>query len=403
MSRGVSAVRLISVVTCLLLLLAPPLQAQAAPAVVEIVEASYRPQTVRIEPSGTVEWHAIDGGHTVTSADPSRAAFRFPSSSGTMAAGTTASFRFEQPGVYLFFCELHGSSGGFPNGMTGAVYVGVDPPTGPSPEIRSVPSPAYPTLASAADGIPPGSTIAVAPGTYRIDREIQLTTDGTALRPSSAGAVVLEPAAAPDGSPPPSVGIVAAADSVTIQGLTLRGFSWAGVMTDRASGTRLVDVTAEGGRHGLRLLRPRSGGVTRPVVSGASAVGISVVGCGAEHRSCPHVLDGRIAGGDIGVLVDRSGALLVRGTTMDGTSTGIRVVASPAALVVGNRVRGRAVGIDVAGPTTDVRVVANVVDAPVGLKWDGAGAGVCFSRNTNGAGGEPATDPLLLQTLFPCS
>jgi plastocyanin len=66
-------------------------------------------------PAGTeVEWTDVAGRHNVQADDGS---FK----SDTLAAGGTFRHRFDQPGVYRYFCEFHGEAGG--HDMAGVVKV----------------------------------------------------------------------------------------------------------------------------------------------------------------------------------------------------------------------------------------------------------------------------------------
>ncbi|MCH7579527.1 MAG: hypothetical protein IIB22_04730, partial [Chloroflexi bacterium] len=81
---------------------------------VEIVEFKYEPDPVRVAVGTTVVWSNSDlAAHTVTADDGSWG-------SKYMAQGDVFSRTFDEPGVYVYYCELHpprqagiaGASGG---------------------------------------------------------------------------------------------------------------------------------------------------------------------------------------------------------------------------------------------------------------------------------------------------
>ena len=81
---------------------------------VEIVEFKYEPDPVRVAVGATVVWSNSDlAAHTVTADDGSWG-------SKYMAQGDVFSRTFDEPGVYVYYCELHpprqagiaGASGG---------------------------------------------------------------------------------------------------------------------------------------------------------------------------------------------------------------------------------------------------------------------------------------------------
>lgn len=388
---------------------APPSRAATA-ATVDVRSNAFSPQETRVEVNGTVQWRVVDGGHTVTSDDKEGAGFDFPGSdeqTSTLTPGEVREFTFAREGVYYFHCEIHGTDGLYPYGMTGVVYVGVDPAT-VVPQTRRVPSRDHPTITSALDGAPSGSTVLVDPGTYTIDRELQVETKGLRLRPTRTGRIVLNRTRGPDdGDGASTVGVVVGATDVRIERVTVTGHGWAGVLVDpAAANVRLDDVETRDGPYGIRWLGGKAGGINRPVVRGATRAGVSIAECGEGHFSCPHVLGGSIVGDGsrgAGVAVERSAGVTISGTSVDRMPTGIDVDRGTAVLVTGNTVTGaRAAAISVRGPSTDVRIVDNRANDP-GLSWDGIGVGVCFSGNRRGDGSASASSPPELQRLVPCA
>jgi len=96
---------------------AQPAESSPEPAaIVRLVRDRFAPQTVRIRPGESVRWeNASLDTHTVT-IDPASARFPEDSSlprgvkpvdSGPLGLGQTFTLRFEVPGTYRYFCQLH--------------------------------------------------------------------------------------------------------------------------------------------------------------------------------------------------------------------------------------------------------------------------------------------------------
>src|SRR6185503_11752473 len=90
---------------------------QPAPAekvAIKISNFQFEPKEVIIPAGATVEWTDIGGRHTVEADDGS---FK----SDTLTAGGKFEHKFEQPGVYPYYCEIHGDKHG--QEMAGVVTV----------------------------------------------------------------------------------------------------------------------------------------------------------------------------------------------------------------------------------------------------------------------------------------
>ena len=392
-------ISLLLVVVAAAALFTPATAAASTEVTVEVRNTGFRPNQLEISAGDTVTWRVVDGGHTITSDDRLEADFDFPGGTGTtVKTGEAYSFSFSEPGVYTFHCRLHGTPGGFPNGMTGAIYVDVPVEEPPQPEVRRVPTD-YPTIADALRLIPEGSVVAVEAGTYSIDEPIELTTDGVVLRRAGEGEgeVVLKPAA--NGGPDHA--IVVSATGVAVEGISVRGFEWAGISVDTATAFRVDDVSVTGGEYGIHVRWADGGGINRSSVSDTTRAGIRIESC--LDLSCPHIVGGRVTGRGSGIELVRTGLSVIENVEVDVGGTGISLVAPSGALVEGNTISRAAVGVSVTGPSTNVSVRENVVSAPVALSWDLLGYRVCFSDNTDASGSEPVTQPPALQTLAACS
>jgi plastocyanin len=94
----------------------PPAQAAAAKpaAVVQVTNFRFDPPEVTVAAGDTVQWVDANGRHQLEADDSS---FESP----VLTAGAEFRRRFDQPGVYHYFCAFHGSRGG--KDMAGTVMV----------------------------------------------------------------------------------------------------------------------------------------------------------------------------------------------------------------------------------------------------------------------------------------
>lgn len=74
--------------------------ALAATHVVELSNFAVDPAALTIEAGDTVEWRVVSGRHSSTAKDGGW-------DSGTLEEGLTFSRRFDEPGVYPYFCTTH--------------------------------------------------------------------------------------------------------------------------------------------------------------------------------------------------------------------------------------------------------------------------------------------------------
>lgn len=83
-------------------------QVAAAPDTVAIQNIAFSPTTLKVKAGTTVTWSNKDGfAHTVTSGK--RGA---PTSLFDFQMGPTATFKFETPGTFDYFCNIHDTMSG---------------------------------------------------------------------------------------------------------------------------------------------------------------------------------------------------------------------------------------------------------------------------------------------------
>jgi plastocyanin len=195
---------------------------------VDALDDFYEPPVLRVPVGTTVEWEmAGRNPHTVTADDTSF-------DSGVVKPGGSYEQTFDQPGVYPYYCTLHGSPG---KGMAGTIVVGDAPLPGgggtrgrdpvPAQPGKTIDVPAdQPSIQAAVDVAKPGDLVLVAPGTY--DEGVIVLTPYLTIRGTDRNTVILE------GGDKLANGIhVIEADGVTVENMTARhyqlnGFYWTG-------------------------------------------------------------------------------------------------------------------------------------------------------------------------------
>jgi plastocyanin len=81
---------------------------------VTISNFSFEPKDLTVPPGTEVEWLDEGGRHSIEADDGS---FK----SDALTAGASFKRRFDQPGIYKYFCSFHGSAGG--HDMAGTIVV----------------------------------------------------------------------------------------------------------------------------------------------------------------------------------------------------------------------------------------------------------------------------------------
>ncbi|MDQ1479700.1 MAG: hypothetical protein QOI44_561 [Actinomycetota bacterium] len=206
---------------------------------VAVKDNDFVPSAIRIDPGTTVRWEI--GGrspHDLLPADPSQ---DFGHKFGVVAAkfrpGAAYEFRFDVPGVYRYYCSLHGSKN---VGMIGEIVVGdVDATSGERAASGGrqrggtlrVPHD-FPTIQAAVDAAKPGGLVLVSPGVYK--EAVTVTSPNIVIRGLSRSGTVL------DGGFVRDNGIKVLANGVAVENMTARdythnGFFWTGVKGYRGS------------------------------------------------------------------------------------------------------------------------------------------------------------------------
>jgi plastocyanin len=196
----------------------------------------FSPDIIEVAVGGEVEWRIEgDNVHNVFASDLS---WR---SDAAMERGDSYSQTFEEPGVYPYFCSLHGTPEG--EGMAGYVIVGDVPDyEQPIPDerdvvdawsgtTRNVPDD-YSTIQDAVDDADPGDLVLVGPGVYH--EAVVARVPSLVIRGTDRNSVIL------DGQFDLSNGIHAVADGIAVENMTARnyranGFYWTGVTGYRGS------------------------------------------------------------------------------------------------------------------------------------------------------------------------
>jgi plastocyanin len=207
---------------------------------VEVKDNDFVPGAIRINPGTTVSWkNEGRSPHDIMPSDPKQDFGRaFGVGAGKFTPGTEYEFRFDKPGVYPYYCSLHGTT---TKGMIGEVIVGDANPNSVTTAAGSdtqqhsgtlrVPAD-YPTIQAAVNAAKPGSLVLVSPGVYK--EAVTVTTDNLVIRGLDRTHTVL------DGGFTRDNGIKVLANGVSIENMTARdyqrnGFFWTGVRGYRGS------------------------------------------------------------------------------------------------------------------------------------------------------------------------
>jgi hypothetical protein len=154
--------------------------------------------------------------------------------------------------------------------------------------------------------------------------------DGVRLVGAGSGKTVLTPGAVQESAVPALHDAPAAVDhaitvhavsDVAVEGLTLRGFSGAGVYAHTATGLRLTDVESDGNRvWGIYLRESTALEVTGCRASGSQYGGIALAFCSAAEAD---IVDCESTANAFGVFIDNSSRARVRRVRSHGNAAGV--------------------------------------------------------------------------------
>lgn len=256
---------------CAAVLVLWPSPGSTATQVVEVGDDYFDGKIVRVGPGTTVTFRSIGLlTHTVTADDGS-----FHSSD--LTRGKSFRHRFDQPGVYRYFCIYHGATRD--RGMAGTVLVGdVDEPTPQpphpprdTPEVIRVPAD-HPTIQRAVDAARPGDMVLISEGVYT--EAVVVDTPQIVIRGVDRHDVVI------DGEFARANGFLVDADRVAIENLTARnhtvnGFYWAEVKGYRGSYLNAI----RNGDYGIYVIGSRFGLLDHVYTAGSPDGGIYIGAC----------------------------------------------------------------------------------------------------------------------------
>src|SRR5262245_53264426 len=228
------------------------------------------PENIRINPGQTVRWtNQGRNPHNIVSASQETTEYapRFGVQLTHFAPQTgTYEFKFTKPGVYLYYCSLHGTPD---QGMVGAVIVGdaewTPPQARPVAEKKSgtlnVPGD-YKTIQEAVDAADKGALVLVQPGEYH--EAVVVNSPKIVIRGVDRNTTIL------DGDLRLDNGIHVFADGVAIENMTARRYATNGFFWDGVTGYRGSYLTAyNNGDYGIYSFASVSGQFDHSYASGS--------------------------------------------------------------------------------------------------------------------------------------
>jgi plastocyanin len=282
--------------------------------------------------------------------------------------GESTAITVDRPGVYRYYCSLHGTKDG--DGMYATLVVGdvaytADPDTEPQPAVaqatgvtRRVPED-HSTIQAAVDAADPGDLVLIGPGVYR--EEVKVDTPSLVLRGTDRNAVVV------DAEFTRANAVSITADAVAVENLTVRnarlnGLFWTGVTGYRASSVTAINNEV----YGIYAFDSVDGLFENSWASGSADAGFYIGQC----KPCNAVIRG--------IVAERNG-LGYSGTNASGN---LHLVQSTwrhnVAGIVPNTL-----DTELLPPATDIDVVGNLVydngayDVPtLEIEWPTFGGGI---------------------------
>lgn len=236
---------------------------------------------VRVPVGATVDW-TNDGhnDHQITAVNGPKG---FGVAEQAFTPGKSYSYRFTKPGVYRYFCALHGNKHG---GMIGrivvggvkappiAAAVGSNAPAKASGRTIRVPAD-QPTIQKAVDAAGPGDLILVSPGTYHGEVDVPASKPYLTIRGLDRNKTIL------DGQFKAVNGIeVVKAKGVSVENLTLENFAKNGVFWTGVTGYRGSYLTAiRNGDYGIYSFQSTKGQLDHSFSQGSPDAGFYIGGC----------------------------------------------------------------------------------------------------------------------------
>lgn len=406
------------------------LPARAATHLVQVVNGQFTPATLEIAVGDTVQWLVQENGHTISAAD-----YRFDfDPDRTLRAGETREWTFTADETVRYICRVHAP------GMGGVITVGEgSPPPPPPPEItgesRRVPTTQYPTIGAALAGIPADSEIVLEPGTYE---PFEVAVDEVLVRGARPDETTASGRATIDGGGIAKRGILIRADEVTVRDLDVVRAAEVAVEIAGDDATISYATLQSGNLAAINAI-----GVERTRIVGVAIAGHPGANAIAVDDPDALLIDAStITSAKSGIRVRGGTGVVVRGTTITATGTGIAMRALQGRPVIGahlahNRivqthapvsapdraldlVSGAGIWLDgswsariednelartltygvavtgLSGPNLDVALRRNVVSEHgiAAEGWDGIGT-FCTDQDNE-------TDPPTLRTTNPC-
>jgi plastocyanin len=288
--------------------------------------------------------------------------------------GASASLNVDRPGVYRYYCTLHGTREG--DGMYATLVVGdvaytADPETEVRPAVaqasgvtRRVPE-EHGSIQTAVDAAEPGDLVLIGPGVYR--EQVRVDTPSLVLRGTDRNAVII------DGEFTRPNAISITADGVAVENLTVRNARLNGLFWTGATGYRASSVTSVNNEvYGIYAFDSVDGVFEDSWASGSADAGFYIGQCDPCNAVIRRVIAERNGLGYSGT--NASGNLHIVQSTWRHNVAGI----------VPNTL-----DTELLPPTEDVDVVGNLVydngrdDVPtLEIEWPSYGAGV-IAAGTN--------------------